>query len=82
VSLKGNLQVPKAYKDEVDWLEAKFPNLHINVTGGLYFKFEDPEVLRVLLANNWGDGSGVTTTDILSRMSIPSNMFKNNTTVV
>lgn len=82
VSLKGNLQVPKAYKDEVDWLEAKFPNLHINVTGGLYFKFEDPEVLRVLLANNWGDGSGVTTTDILSRTSIPSNMFKNNTTVV
>ena len=29
VSLKGNLQVSKAYGDEIDWLEDKFPDLHI-----------------------------------------------------
>lgn len=80
VSLRGNLQVPKAYGDEVDWLEAKFPNLHINVTGSRYIKFKDNEVLNVLLANNIGDSTGVTEADIASVTKL-NRMFAGNTAI-
>ena len=60
VSLKGNLQVSKAYEDEVNWLEAKFPDLHINVTGGFYFKFEDPIAEQFWANTPVGDGAGVS----------------------
>ena len=80
VSLKGNLQVSKAYGDEIDWLEAKFPDLHITTTGGKYIRFADPEVLRVLLANNIGDGTGVTEADA-SAVTYIDRLFFGNTTV-
>ncbi|MEE3484857.1 MAG: leucine-rich repeat domain-containing protein [Bacteroidales bacterium] len=80
MSLRGNLQVPKAYGDEVDWLEAKFPNLHINVTGSRYIKFKDNEVLNVLLANNIGDSTGVTEADIASVTKL-NRMFAGNTAI-
>ena len=80
VSLRGNLQVPKAYGDEVDWLEAKFPNLHINVTGSRYIKFKDNEVLSVLLANNIGDGTGITEADVASVTKL-NKMFAGNTAI-
>lgn len=48
-----------AYEDSVNALREAFPNLTINVTG-YYIRFEDPEVLRVLLANGVGDGVGIT----------------------
>lgn len=80
VSLRGNLQVPKAYGDEVDWLEAKFPNLHINVTGSRYIKFKDNQVLNVLLANGIGDGTGVTEADVVSVTNL-NTWFKDNTSI-
>lgn len=79
VSLKGNLQVSKAYGDEIDWLEAKFPDLHITA-GTRYIRFADPEVLRVLLANNIGDGTGVTEADA-SAVTYIDGLFQGNTTV-
>lgn len=80
VSLKGNLQVSKAYGDEIDWLEAKFPDLHINITTSRYIKFIDPEVLRVLLANNIGDGTAISETDITTVTKL-NRMFQSNTTI-
>jgi len=77
VSLRGNLQVPKAYGDEVDWLETKFPNLHINVTGSRYIRFKDNEVQRVLLNNGIGDGTGITEADVASVTKL-NKMFKDN----
>ena len=62
VSLKGNLQVSKAYGDEIDWLEAKFPDLHI--TAGIrYIKFAD-DAVYARLSQYLGDGTGITSSDI------------------
>ena len=78
VSLKGNLQVSKAYGDEIDWLEAKFPDLHITASAR-YIKFADPVVERIC-ATNWGDGIGVT----MSQLQAVSNIgtaFRGNTSI-
>lgn len=63
-NMTGNLQTTKAYEGDVNFLTGKFPGLQINATQGLYISFEDKEVERVLAAE-FGDGNGLTTTDIL-----------------
>lgn len=80
VSLKGNLQTSKAYGDEIDWLEEKFPELFINVAGSKYIRFKDNEVQRVLLNNGIGDGTGITEADVASVTKL-NGMFKNNTVI-
>jgi hypothetical protein len=77
VSLKGNLQTPKAYGDEIDWLEEKFPDLFINVAGSRYIRFKDNEVQRVLLNNGIGDGTGITEADVASVTKL-NRMFNGN----
>lgn len=68
-----------AYEDSVNALREAFPNLTINVSG-YYIRFEDPEVLRVLLSKGVGDGVGVTEEAALKCTSI-STWFKGNTTI-
>ena len=68
-----------AYEDSVNALRGAFPNLTINVSG-YYIRFEDPEVLRVLLAKGVGDGVGITEAAALKCTSI-STWFKGNTTI-
>lgn len=80
VSLKGNLQTSKAYGDEIDWLEEKFPELFINVAGSKYIRFKDNEVQRVLLNNGIGDGTGITEADVASVTKL-NGMFNNNTVI-
>lgn len=63
-NMTGNLQTTKAYKRDVDFLTAKFPGLTINATQGLYVDFADRGVEQAL-ASTIGDGTGVTTVDIL-----------------
>ena len=59
--MSGNLQVNKSYRTQVEYLTNRFDDLHINITASYYIEFEDPEVLRILLANNIGaDGIGIT----------------------
>lgn len=61
VDLSGNLQVDKAYGDEVDWLNNMFANLHINIIGSRYIKFEDPYAQEFWANTSFiGDGIGVT----------------------
>ena len=79
VSLKGNLQVSKAYGDEIDWLEAKFPDLHITTTGGKYIRFEDSNV-ESILAQYWGDGTGITEAQAQSVQHF-NGKFANNTSI-
>lgn len=72
VYLKGNIQTSRAYGDEVDWLEAKFPDLHINVTGGRYIRFADPIVESYWANSQYGDGTGILATEaalVTSRLS-------------
>jgi len=45
----------------------------------IYINFADPEVKRVLLANNIGDGVGVSTVDAAD--TAIGNIFASNTTV-
>lgn len=78
VSLKGNLQVSKAYGDEIDWLEAKFPDLHITA-GARYIRFADSNV-QSILAQYWGDGTGITEAQAQSVQHFNAK-FANNTSI-
>ena len=58
-NLAGNLHTTATYQEYIDALHTAYPDLYISATD-IYIMFEDPEVLNVLLANNIGDGVGVT----------------------
>lgn len=87
VSLKGNLQVSKAYGDEIDWLETKFPDLHI--TAGIrYIRFAD-DAVYARLSQYLGDGTGITSSEITNANIFSSSndsntgqpYFKSNTSI-
>ena len=60
--IEGTLNIAgSVYEDDADAVKSAYgTNLVLNVTGGYYMRFADPEVLKVLLANGVGDGTGVT----------------------
>ena len=78
--LIGNLQCTHAYGDAVTYLTTKFKNLQINVTGGSYIRFADKEVEKICAAN-WGDGTGITTTQAAVVSSVGTK-FKNNKNII
>lgn len=66
-TLEGNLQSEHATEKAVNYLlgngansQRRFPNLSINVTGGLYISFDDPQTESAILATGWGDAEGIT----------------------
>ena len=67
------------YRDDEEALKQAYGNaLTINVTGGYYIKFADPEVLRVLLANmTTDDGIGITKEQAAAVTSV-GEWFRNN----
>lgn len=83
VSLKGNLQVGNVYDDEVSYLESKFPDLHVLVTGNRYVSFKDQAIANIL-AIKWGDGFGVTRGVLDTKTEFPkinAGFFSNNTNI-
>lgn len=70
------------YRDDEEALKQAYGNaLTINVTGGYYIKFADPEVLRVLLANmTTDDGIGITEEQAAAVTDI-GTWFKENTEI-
>lgn len=80
VSLKGNLQVSKAYGDEIDWLETKFPDLHITANAR-YIRFADNAVFTTLMSQNIGDGTGIIDADAAGVLSAPADWFKNTSII-
>lgn len=60
--LQGKMKVNAfVYEEDLEKLMEYFQgHLEIEVTGGYYMRFADPEVLKVLLANGVGDGVGIT----------------------
>ena len=85
VELQGNLQVSKVYDDEITYLETKFPNLHINTTVGRYIRFEDSTIQQII-AQNFGDGIGITTTEAATVNGYSSNpgflaLFQSNANI-
>lgn len=79
-NIQGNLQVTHAYQDAIDYLLNKFPDLHINVTGGAYIRFVD-NVVASICATNWGNGTGITTIQASVVTSL-NYKFRNNSTIV
>lgn len=83
-NLIGRLHTSATYQDYIDYLENTFKingvkQLIVDATNK-YIRLADPEVQRVL-TNNWGDGIGVTLTDISTKSQIEGSMFKNNSTI-
>lgn len=78
--LRGRIKATKAYTDAVDYLNEEFgPDLIVSADVS-YIRFEDPEVERVLMANNFSsDGIGITTADAAAKPI--GNIFQNNTTI-
>lgn len=70
------------YRDDEEALKQAYGNaLTINVTGGYYIKFADPEVLRVLLANmTTDDGIGITEEQAAAVTNI-GTWFQGNTEI-
>jgi hypothetical protein len=69
------------YQEDIDAILLKLPNLLLKYDPSkLYMSFADPEVLRVLLANNVGDGTGITEESAEKVTSI-GTWFKGNTVI-
>lgn len=81
--LEGTINIEGfIYEDDAEAIKAAYgeTKLILNVTGGYYMKFQDQEVLRVLLVNGVGDGVGITT-DAVEKVTSIGSWFKGNTTV-
>ena len=86
--LVGNLQAAAAYEDAVRFLNTHFSSsldngsdLQITVLDNNYYiRFEDPEVLRVLIDQGLGDGVGIQTNEVGAE-TLKTGLFKNNITV-
>lgn len=77
-NLAGNLHTTATYQEYIDGIRAVFPDLTISADN-IFILFQDPEVQRVLLANNIGANGGVTMTQAQSANI--GDIFKNNTTI-
>ena len=79
--LDGELTInTSCYEDSVLSLRQIFTRLTINISGGFYFRFADPEVLRILISNGVGDGTGILKEDVEKVTDIKS-WFKGNTVI-
>ena len=83
-NLIGRLHTSATYQDYIDYLEDTFKingvkQLIIDSTKK-YIRFADPEVQRVF-TNTWGDGNGVTLTDMTGVTKLPWGLFENNTII-
>lgn len=73
--------VTPLYEDSLDVVTTNYPNLVINESGVYYQRFKDKEVLRVLLANNLGDGLGVVKENWANVTSV-GQWFREDTNLV
>ena len=81
--IEGTININgSVYEDDVEVLKNAYGNaLTINVTGGYYIKFADPEVLKVLLANmTTDDGIGITEEQAAAVTNI-GTWFQGNTEI-
>lgn len=76
--LDGILNVnANVYEDSLEALKTAFKKLELNITGGLYLRFQDP-VIQQICISKWGDGHGVTRNSFISATSLPNNLFSEN----
>ena len=79
--LDGELTINTfCYEDSVLALRQIFTRLTINISGGFYIRFADPEVLRILMSKGVGDGIGITT-EAASKVTDIQTWFTKNTAI-
>lgn len=67
------------YQDTIDTIQRRLPNLKVLTDKPFHIRFKDAEVLRVLLENGVGDGTGITKVQLENLTSIGT--WFNNTLV-
>jgi hypothetical protein len=78
--LQGTLHVNGfVYEEDVKTIENNFKDLKMVIAGGYYITFED-EVFQELVADAYGDGTGVTQKLLDAVTSIEEGKFGSNTT--
>lgn len=78
--LEGKLNIDGyVYEEAADVVRQQFPTIEFTPKG-YYVRFQDPEVLRVLLDNGVGDGVGITN-EAAEKVTSISNWFIGNTTI-
>lgn len=80
--IEGTLNVEGSiYEDSAEVIRANYPNLVLNVQGGLYIRFEDQAVADIVIAK-WGDGVGLTKEQAAeAKTDVFGYLFRNNTSV-
>ena len=80
MSLKGTLTAISAFRDSVQYLRDKFPQLTITVQDNAYYiRFADNNVYQTL--NNAGYGDGIGITEFEASTIKFGNLFKGNTSI-
>lgn len=76
--IEGKLNIDGyVYEDTANVVRQNFPTIEFTPKG-YYIRFADPEVLRVLLSKNIGDGTGITTEVAESYTGNMAAFFQNN----
>ena len=79
--LQGSIKTAIAYKDAIDYLNAKWESDGLIVSADDYYiRFADPNVSSVLLNAGFGDGVGITTSEAATANITAT--FVNNTDIV
>ena len=79
--IEGNVNIEGGvYQDAIDTVKQYFPNLNLTLSGIIYLRFADPEVQRIV-AEKWGDGTGITLDQVESITSLGST-FVNNESII
>lgn len=73
-NLQGSITASILYDDAIQYLRTKFSNLIISATD-YYIRFADANILNALLANNYGDGTGITISELAAKSS-PASIVK------
>lgn len=78
--IEGTLNIDGSiYEDSAEAIRANYPNLVLNVQGGIYIRFADP-VVKQICATNWGDGVGITAEQAAAVTTLGA-VFKGNTEI-
>ena len=68
------------YEDSIEALRNTFKKLVLNITGGLYIRFQDP-VVQSICGLQWGDGNGCTKDSFTSVITFPEKAFTGNSSL-
>lgn len=79
--LDGTLNInANCYEDSIEALRNTFKKLVLNITGGLYIRFQDP-VVQSICGLQWGDGNGCTKDSFTSVITFPEKAFTGNSSL-